>query len=482
MTQPSANAITIVIPTYNRRAKLQLAVESVLAETRVPLAIHIFDNASTDGTQDYVRAAAALDSRISYFRNETNIGSVPNYALALGSVTSEYYIPLADDDWLLPDFIFDAYEILERHGQAGAAVFVTEARDAGGTVQATYPLHPGQIHFGYLEPTAHLRDWMVYGHYSWSSILWRSSTLVAVGHPYLHVGLPSDVDFQAQIFCRFPVFLVNRPGAVFNLHPEQACGQYNLTHMPNWSALFERLDTSIHSLGLFDFGEYLDLRQAMQERYHRTWTLAASQPLGDKELVKIAAQAGFRLGDWDFAFSLLDQLPDEPGKRPVLQSAGGRIGLLPVLSGGPGSIASPKPKAFQSPRLGVLLWLKETCVAYKRMAAETARLTIVADAHASLTASHSTLEATASRLGEVIAAFGQKIVKLEQDAVDLAIRTAAEISQIESQREAALLEARDWRARSESSERNLTELTDHWLLRVLFKIHLLRPPPSAPNP
>ncbi|RST54309.1 glycosyltransferase family 2 protein [Variovorax sp. MHTC-1] len=101
MTRQTDHTITVVIPTFNRRAHLQTAVESVLAERRVPIALHIFDNASTDETEKYGRALAAQDLRVSYTRRSENIGATGNYSQALASISTEYFVPLADDDCLL---------------------------------------------------------------------------------------------------------------------------------------------------------------------------------------------------------------------------------------------------------------------------------------------------------------------------------------------------------------------------------------------
>ena len=44
------SVITVVIPTFNRVESLRIALASVLRETRIPIKVHVFDNASEDGT------------------------------------------------------------------------------------------------------------------------------------------------------------------------------------------------------------------------------------------------------------------------------------------------------------------------------------------------------------------------------------------------------------------------------------------------
>ncbi|RYH52100.1 MAG: glycosyltransferase [Alcaligenaceae bacterium] len=320
------NTITVLVPTFNRLALLRRAVESVLQETRVPIRLKIFDNASTDETEAYATLLAANDKRVSYFRNAANIGSIPNYTQALSTVETEFFVPLADDDWLLPDFLFDAYEILMREQAACAAIFVTEGRDDLGNLVCTYPAAPERIAIGLVQPDQHLRDFMTHGHYGWSSILWRRSMLDVVGAPYFHVGLPSDVDMQLQVFSRLPVFVVNRPGAVYLMHGGQTSQDYGVRHANSWARLFARLDRLVIDSGVLPLDEYLHLRYLMAVRYRNLWTTPSREPLSRADLQSAAWAVGLRLGDWRLAFNLLDQWP----KNGLAEQGGSDIIALPT--------------------------------------------------------------------------------------------------------------------------------------------------------
>lgn len=342
------NAITVVIPTFNRRALLQKAVESALQETRVPLRVHIFDNASTDDTQSYVTDAAASDPRVTYFKNEENVGPQGNYARAMASINTEYFVPLADDDWLLPNFVFDAYQIMQAHDDIGAGVFVTEVRDGRGNLFGTYPSGLDKICLGRIEPRQHFEEWVKYGHHGWSSILWRSSVLKIIGPPYLHVGLPSDVDFQAQIFCRVPVYIVNQTGAVFLSHNRQESLGNNISTLASWAALFERLDAAVRASDVVPAEKYLELRKILQNRHKPAWGNMKAAEFDDKQLVALATTAGFRLGDWDLAFALLDRLSRAELERHEVASSG-KAALLPEFNDVYGRVHDP---------LSFMLWLK----------------------------------------------------------------------------------------------------------------------------
>lgn len=372
MTHQTDHTITVVIPTFNRRAHLQTAVESVLQERRVPIALHIFDNASADETETYARALAAQDPRVSYTRRPENIGATGNYSQALASISTEYFVPLADDDWLLPDFLRDAHQVLEQQAELGAAVFVTEARNAQGVLATTYPTALDQIRFGVLQPREHLDDWLRFGHYAWSSVLWRTRTLDCLGAPYLHTGLPSDVDFQVQIFCHYPVYLCNRPGAVYSLHDNQASGGFDVSHIRSWARLFKRLDREIGRQRILSRDEYLPLRAIMMQRVRANWITPARSDLSARHRVAAAFLAGFRLGDWESAFSLIQGVQD--AANPLPPALGGTVFQLPQI-GGEG-VARQATAADGGADLvaSVLGWMKEATEAMDRLEQDNGRL------------------------------------------------------------------------------------------------------------
>lgn len=304
--------ITVVIPTFNRRERLEGALRSVLAETRVPIRVHVFDNASTDGTDAFLAKAQADDPRIHVFRQPENIGSDRNYMAALASVTTEFFVPLADDDWLKPEFLFKAWTALTTHPDCGAAAFFSDCENDAGTVLVTYPhAQPGTPE-GYLNAADHMREFLLRGHYIWSAILWRKSVLDHVGYPYLHTGRPSDVDFQVAAFSRFPVVLSREIGAVYTSHDGQYSAGFSVRDIPSFAWLVMRMDQS--TAPLFSREEYTVLRQCFFDRYSRIWRRPPRVPLNPSERLQLAAIAGVRLGDWMLAAELTGpQAVPDPG-------------------------------------------------------------------------------------------------------------------------------------------------------------------------
>jgi GT2 family glycosyltransferase len=90
-----ADGIAVVVLTHNRVDLLRKCVENVLMGTsQLTREIIIWDNASTDGTADYLQSLD--DPRVRVVVNERNIGQ-NGYARAFRMTTSPYLVELDDD-------------------------------------------------------------------------------------------------------------------------------------------------------------------------------------------------------------------------------------------------------------------------------------------------------------------------------------------------------------------------------------------------
>lgn len=105
--------ITIGVPTYNRGELLKRALDSALAQSYPALRILVSDNASTDITQSMCEAYAAADPRLVYHRQPVNRGAAANFLGVLTMATTEYFMWLADDDWIDPDYVRRCVEALD---------------------------------------------------------------------------------------------------------------------------------------------------------------------------------------------------------------------------------------------------------------------------------------------------------------------------------------------------------------------------------
>jgi len=128
---------TIAIPTFNRVATLPRAVTSALAQDYPAIEVVICDNASTDGTEEFCRELAGRDRRVRYVRHAENVGPIANFEAGLAAATGDYFMWLADDDWVDANYLSACIGALER----GVALVAGRARwfDSEGEVLAEAP-------------------------------------------------------------------------------------------------------------------------------------------------------------------------------------------------------------------------------------------------------------------------------------------------------------------------------------------------------
>lgn len=95
--------VSVYISTYNRLDKLKRAIYSVLNQDYKNLEIIICDDASTDGTCEFISELIAIDQRVIYLRNDQNKGACATRNLGIFNATGTYITGLDDDD----EFTYD---------------------------------------------------------------------------------------------------------------------------------------------------------------------------------------------------------------------------------------------------------------------------------------------------------------------------------------------------------------------------------------
>jgi len=120
-----APLISIGIPTYNRVTSLARSIASARAQTHENVDIVICDNASTDETESLCRRIASEDPRVRYVRHPRNIGPEENFAATLRLARGEFFMWVADDDWIDPDYVRACYDVLR--GDPETSIVVGES-------------------------------------------------------------------------------------------------------------------------------------------------------------------------------------------------------------------------------------------------------------------------------------------------------------------------------------------------------------------
>ena len=108
--------VTIMIPTYNRAAYLEAAIQSALKQDYANLEVIIADDCSSDNTSEIARKFIS-DGRLKYFRNEINRGKTANYRHTLYDLAKgDWILNLDGDDYLTDEnYISFAMQQISRY-------------------------------------------------------------------------------------------------------------------------------------------------------------------------------------------------------------------------------------------------------------------------------------------------------------------------------------------------------------------------------
>jgi glycosyltransferase involved in cell wall biosynthesis len=243
--------VTVFIPTCNRLPWLQRAVASVLSQGDF-VRLHVLDNASPDGTAEWLRELAVHDVRVRLTLRVQDVGGLKNFSDGFHSVETPYLVPLSDDDELAPGFLASALKIAEADKELGAVVFTTEVRKDGKTVKFSPP--PGTQE-GRVEPSEHLLRWAEHGHYiAWSSILWRKDPIFsfASAATFQKFQNISDLWIQFLVFLEVPVVVCNQAGSIFNKHDSQTSQKIGPHTVMEFSLMVREMSLRLHQTNTLD--------------------------------------------------------------------------------------------------------------------------------------------------------------------------------------------------------------------------------------
>ncbi len=105
--------LAIGMPVRNGENYLAAALECLLSQTYRDFSLLISDNSSTDRTRELAEAAAARDPRVTYVRQEQNLGAAGNFNHVFRATRSEYFKWAAHDDLMDPTYLEKTVALLD---------------------------------------------------------------------------------------------------------------------------------------------------------------------------------------------------------------------------------------------------------------------------------------------------------------------------------------------------------------------------------
>jgi glycosyltransferase involved in cell wall biosynthesis len=104
---------TVAIPLWNGVEFIKTSADSVLNQTFKDFELIIVDDASTDGSWEYVQSIK--DPRVKVFRNEHNLGIVANWRSCLEKANGKWFKFLLHDDFLFPDALQILKNLIDKY-------------------------------------------------------------------------------------------------------------------------------------------------------------------------------------------------------------------------------------------------------------------------------------------------------------------------------------------------------------------------------
>ena len=124
--------VSIGMPVYNRDKYVGQSIEAHLNQTFTDFELILTDNCSTDRSEEICRSYAEKDPRVKYFRNPRNLGAAGNYRRCWELCTGEYFRWNPSDDFISPNVLERAVEILDHDPSVFVAYPRTKLVDADG--------------------------------------------------------------------------------------------------------------------------------------------------------------------------------------------------------------------------------------------------------------------------------------------------------------------------------------------------------------
>lgn len=135
--------VSVGLPVYNGEDYLVQALDSLLAQTYKNFELIISDNASTDKTVQICQDYAVIDSRISFYPSEKNLGAAWNYNRVFELAKGKYFKWAAHDDLCDPGYLEECVNLLEADSSVVLCYANTAVIDPEGHVidRCTEDLH-----------------------------------------------------------------------------------------------------------------------------------------------------------------------------------------------------------------------------------------------------------------------------------------------------------------------------------------------------
>lgn len=208
--------VSVCIPAY-RATYLRRTIDSVLAQTYQDFELVVADDCPTNDVAETV--ATYNDLRLSYHRNDHNLGMMANWNHCLELAQGEYIAILHDDDAWLPRFLERQVAMLDTHPRVGLAYTATYIIDGDDRRIGLYQPYPDDRILNGRE----LARRLILGEriYCPAAIITRRC-YEAVGRYDEAMRIAADVDMYTRIGLAFDVAYIAEPLSCYRHHSDNS--------------------------------------------------------------------------------------------------------------------------------------------------------------------------------------------------------------------------------------------------------------------
>ncbi|MBV6696424.1 glycosyltransferase family 2 protein [Kitasatospora aureofaciens] len=178
--------LDIMLPYYGNVALMQAAVRSILAQSDPNWRLTVVDDGKEPDVPGWF--AELGDDRVSYQRNEQNLGVTGNYRKCLGLVREKNFVMMGTDDIMLPDYVATVRAVLKDNPdigmiQPGVQVIDGDGKPTEGLAdQAKKRIYSPKVNGRKLMGGEELATSLLRGNWLFfPSICWRTEAVRAAG-------------------------------------------------------------------------------------------------------------------------------------------------------------------------------------------------------------------------------------------------------------------------------------------------------------
>ena len=336
LVHSTRDRVSVVIPAYNSREFLPVAIESVLAQTYLAAEIIVLDDGSTDDTKE---VCARYPVKYIY---QTNQGAASARNAGISASTGNYLVFLDSDDCLFPDAIEIGIECLKANPAAGfvfgSYLFKSINPDGSYTTQKLSDDPPSVASYNTILAAQHKVQC--------ATAIFRRAAIEFVGGFDPSLEVMEDLHLFLKIARIFPIDFHGRVVSEYRYHGRNissesakmligtlAVHDLELVHLSQSQHPDDKVaDATGRSAWIKFFGDRL-LYQIMRQIQSSNWVAALGNlrlilhydphlESIDRDVYDVARSA---------LFEHLDELPFEPALAYWEQQLDGGSGVLPLL-------------------------------------------------------------------------------------------------------------------------------------------------------